>query len=144
VIEAQLDDELDGTLPLPDDDVDVDLADVAAAHPVEHVRLDLARIDVRETLTIGDVSDMARELGTEPAKLQSVLTKGSGFEIDVTVVLAWILGRKGDPTLSLDHVRRFWQIELVGVGTAKPDPTGARRATTPRSARRRGSSRKRG
>ena len=131
---------------IDDDDDELDLAAAVNAHPVRHVRLDLAKLDVREALSLGDVSDMARELGVAPERLQTVLARGDHVAIDVTVVLAWILGRKADPELSLDHVRRFWQIELVGVGTAKPRPTGARakRATTTRSPGLAGSSRKRG
>ena len=52
-----------------------DLADVALAHPVVHKRLDLARLNVREDLSLGDVEDMARELGTDPGRPQAVLAQ---------------------------------------------------------------------
>ena len=122
------------------DDVE-DLADVALAHPVIHKRLDLARINVQETLSLGDIEDMARELGTSPDRLASVLTRGDKVALDVAIVLGWIIGRKADPQLELDTVRRFWQIELVGVGV-KPDPTPARTKTR-RSSVQHGSSRTR-
>lgn len=126
-----------------DADEVIDLADIAADHPVKHVRLDLARINVRELLSLGDVEDMSRALGTDPGRLQTVLSRGEGVALDVAVVLAWIIGRKADPDLPLDDVRRFWQVELVGVGTTAPNPRKAR-ATTPRSPGRAGSSRPRG
>lgn len=125
-------------------DPDDDLTAIANAHPVVHKRLDLARLNAKELLSLGDVEDMARELGTDPGRLQTVLTRGgSNVALDVAIVLAWIIGRKGDPDLSLDYVRRFWQIELVGVGTTKPDPTQAS-AMPKRSRALAGSSRKRG
>lgn len=130
-------------LELAEDDVE-DLADIAAAHPVVHKRLDLSKINVLETLSLGDVEDMARELGTDPSRLQSVLARGGDhIAINVAIVLAWILGRKADPDLDIGEVRRFWQIELVGVGKSKPDPTPARTKTR-RSSVQRGSSRTRG
>lgn len=123
-----------------------DLADIALAHPVEHKRLDLARINAAETLSLGDIDDMARELGTDPSRLASVLARNpEKMGLEVAIVLAWILGRKRDPDLDLGHVRRFWQIEMVGVGTTKPNPKApARTKTTPRSSGRRGSSPTRG
>lgn len=123
------------------DDEVIDLADIAADHPVKHVRLDLARLNVRELLSLGDVEDMARALGTDPTRLQSVLGRGDSVALDVAVVLAWIIGRKADPTLPLDDVRRFWQVELVGVGKSTPNPPKA--PTTRRSNGRAGSSRTR-
>ena len=127
-----------------DDEVE-DLADIALAHPVVHKRLDLSRINVAEVLSLGDISDMARELGTDPGRLASVLTRApEQASLDVAVVLGWVLGRKADPDLDIDTVRRFWQIELVGVGTTKPNPRAARKAKTPRSSGRHGSSRTRG
>ena len=55
---------------------------------------------MRELLSLGDVEDMARELGTDPSRLTSVLARGGDrIAIDVAVVLAWVIGRKADPEL---------------------------------------------
>lgn len=137
--EAELDEEL-----LDDEPVVDDLTDVALANPVVHKRLDLSRINVLELLSLGDIADMARELGTSPDRLTDVLKRGDKVGLEVAIVLAWIVGRKRDADLDIGTVRRFWQVELVGIGTAKPNPTPARTKRTPRSSERLGSSRTRG
>lgn len=129
-----------------DDEVEdvEDLAEVAAAYPAVKKRIDLSRLNVLEVLSLGDVEDMARELGTSPDRLQSVFNRNPEAMVGrFGVVLAWILGRKRDPDLELDTVRRFWQIELVGVEAIKRNPPQAR-ARTQRSSGRAGSSRTRG
>jgi hypothetical protein len=126
-----------------EDEVD-DLADLAAAYPVVRKRLDFSRLNVRELLSLGDVEDMARELGTDPGRLQSVLAADGADQrigLDVGLVIAWIIGRKADPELTLDYVRRFWYVEFVGIGTADPSPA---RTRTRRSSGRAGSSPTRG
>lgn len=132
--------------PLDDDEVVEDevedLADIALAHPTIRKRLDFRRLNAAEVLSLGDVEDMARELGTDPGRLQAVLAKGGDrIALDVGIVLAWIIGRKADPDLTLDYVRRFWRIEFVGLGTTDPMPALAKRR---RSSGQAGSSRTRG
>lgn len=131
--------------PEPDEDVD-DLTLVALEHPVIHKRLDLSKLNVAEVLSLGDIDDMARELGTDPGRLASTLARNPGaVSLEVSVVLAWIIARKRDPDLDIGTVRRTWWVDLVGVGTRKPppDPTPAR-TRSPRSSGRPGSSRTRG
>jgi hypothetical protein len=117
----------------------LDLAAVAAAHPVRHVMLDLERIEVSSLLSVGDIVDMAEALETKPEQLLKVLDRTGGKPLDVLVVLAWIIGRKGEPDLELETVRRTWRVEVPGIGTADPTPAAAgkprqrRRSSGPRT-----------
>jgi hypothetical protein len=116
----------------------LDLSAVAAAHAVRHVTLDLASIDVREVLSVGDVVDMAGALGVAPETMALQLAPGGKIAgtvaLDVGLALAWVIGRKAEPDLTYELVRSTWQLELVGVGTRAPGPTPA--ATQRSSARR--------
>jgi hypothetical protein len=116
----------------------LELADVAAAHKVRRVSLDFERLDVSELLSIGDIVDMADALGVAPQKLLTVLDRKGDKPLEVLVVIAWVIGRKAEPELTLETVRRSWRIEVPGGPTV--DPTPAARA----SSGRRTSSRSRG
>lgn len=115
----------------------LDLSAVAAAHAVRHVTLDLATIDVREVLSVGDVVDMAGALGVAPETMALQLAPGGKIAgkvaLDVGLALAWVIGRKAEPDLTYELVRSTWQLELIGVGTRNPTPA----ATTRRSSARR-------
>jgi hypothetical protein len=106
------------------DDADVlDLTAIAQAHPARRVRLDMAAIEGGQLLSVGDVVDMAEKLHTDPMQLAKVLTAGDvGTPYEVTLALAWVIGRKADPGLSYDEVRTSWRVEGPA-RTAEPDPT---------------------
>jgi hypothetical protein len=99
-------------------DAPLELADIAAEHPVRHVTLDFSRLNVSELLTVLD------RKGHKP--------------LDVLVVIAWVIGRKRDPELTLETVRTSWRIEPSEGPVVDPTP-----AARPSSGRRT-SSRSRG
>jgi hypothetical protein len=111
-----------------------DLAAVAKRHAVRHVRLDLDAIDVRETLSIGDVVDMARVLGVAPEEMAIRLAPdghiANDVALDVSLALAWVIGRKAEPDLDWETVRATWRLEVPEIGTRNPTP--ARRKRTAR------------
>jgi hypothetical protein len=117
----------------------LDLAAVAKRHAVRHVRLDLEAIDVTETLTAGDVMDMAKVLGVAPETMAIQLAPdghiANHVALDVSLALAWIIGRKAEPDLDWETVRSTWQLDVPEVGTRNPTP--ARRKRTARASFRR-------
>jgi hypothetical protein len=112
----------------------LELAEVAAAHPVRRVSLDFARLDVASLLSVGDIVDMAAALEVAPEKLLTVLDRKGDKPLDVLVVIAWIIGRKSEPELELETVRRTWRIEVPGGPRVDPTPLvqGARRRSSAR------------
>lgn len=114
------------------DDVDVlDLTAIAQAYPVRRVRLDMSKVVGDGLLSVGDVVDMAAKLHTEPGQIALALDGGGqAATLELTLALAWVIGRKADPGLSYDEVRSTWRIEPGA--PAPPDPTPP---TRPRRAR---------
>ena len=116
-----------------------DLTEVARQHRVRHVKLDLETFDLRETLTVTDVLDMARVLGVAPDKLAIQLAPdgriGERAALDVTLALAWIIGRKAEPGLEWETVQATWQLEVPEVGTRNPTRARRRRAAKPSAQR---------
>lgn len=104
----------------------IDLAAIATAHPTRTAVLDFARLDPATLLSVGDVADMAEALDASPADLLKVLARPGKPRLDVAVVIAWIIGRKAEPALTLEEVRRSWRIEVVGEGAVDPRPARAR------------------
>jgi hypothetical protein len=119
-------------------DAPLELADIAAEHPVRHVTLDFSRLNVSELLSVGDIVDMAAALDVAPEKLLTVLDRKGHKPLDVLVVIAWVIGRKRDPELTLETVRTSWRIEPSEGPVVDPTP-----AARPSSGRRT-SSRSRG
>jgi len=114
---------------------DLDLASVAKAHRVRHVKLDLDAIDVRELLTVTDVLDMARVLGVAPERLAIQLAPDGRIAertaLDVSLALAWIIGRKAEPDLQWQTVQSTWQLEVPDIGTHRPTKARRPRAAKP-------------
>jgi hypothetical protein len=100
----------------------LELAEIAAAHPVRHVSIDFERLNVAELLSVGDVVDMAAALGVAPEKLLTVLNRSGTKPLEVIVVIAWIIGRKAEPELELETVRRTWRIAVPGGPVVDPTP----------------------
>lgn len=106
-----------------DDDV-LDLTAIAQAHPARRVRLDVGAIEAAELLSVGDIVDMAAKLHTDPLQLAAVLAAGGAdTPYEITLALAWVIGRKADPGLSYDEVRMSWRVEGAAPTSAEPDPT---------------------
>jgi len=118
-------------------DEPLDLAAVAAAHPTRTVVLDFEKLDPASLLSVGDVADMAEALGTSPDGLLGVLSRPGRPRLEVALVIAWIIGRKAEPALTLETVRSSWRIEVRGEGVIRPRRA---RTTTAHSSGRRSSS----
>ena len=108
--------------PVPIRPQPLDLDAIAARHPVRTVTFDVA-VAVN-SLSTGDMTDLELVLGIDFADL------ANAPRFDVLAALAWLIGRREQPDLELEEVRRTWRIE------PREDPTRSPR----KSARRRGPS----
>jgi hypothetical protein len=87
----------------------LDLSAIVARHPIQVVYLDMAA--VLNGLSVGDMIDLEATLGIGFADI------ATAPRMSVLATLAWLVGRRADPDLTIDHVRAYWRIEL------REDPT---------------------
>ena len=93
----------------PDMAEPLDLSAIVARHPIQVVTFDMAA--VLNGLSVGDMIELETTLGIGFADI------ATAPRMAVLSVLAWLIGRRANPDLTLDHVRAYWRIEL------REDPT---------------------
>lgn len=97
----------------------LDLAAIVDRHPIRVVRLDMAAVLLG--LSTGDMDDIEAALGVPFAEITTAP------RLAVLAVLAWLIGRREDPDLTLDHVRTQWRVEVHEDPTL-PRPSKPRRS----------------